>query len=1391
MGLRSRVGDTLVRVGKTFGGSVPQSFREGEAASQMTPASPFSPGQPIGPYDGYDRMPRAHDFVTGYNIATRPRIHERVSFETLRGLVESYDIAQIAIWHRIDSIRALDWKLIAKHDYNGDVADAISIGMEALKRPDRINSFSTWLAKYLYDVLAYDAGALYRMRNRGGKVVGLSVVDGTTIAPLLDYWGNPPQSPAEAFVQYANGLPWNWLTRDDIIYEPFRPVPNSLYGRAPLESIILNANTDLRFQIYFLQRFTEGNLPAAFAAAPDSWSPDQIEQFQAYWDSFMYGDQSRKAQVRWMPGGSKFTWSNEKDFSDQFSQFLMRKTLAAYHTVPSDLGFTECYSEDTECLTDRGWLRYDELQDDDRVATYNPQTHGIEYHIPTHKYVAPYQGDMIHFKNRSQDVLVTPHHRMWAWTQTQDRTPSSRPWREIRAEDLASMSRFGFVGHAVFDAPDIDEVIVPAVESRGRNPVDRRVPMDLWLEFLGYMISEGCVHRQSSGIQHYNVSISQSNKANPEKVPRFTRCLEQLPISWTVRDFERDGCRGWSVGDKSLWTWLLANIGQSSRGKHLPDFFRQLGKRQATILLEALLLGDGTVDARECSTGREYGTMSAQLASDVQELAYKLGYRVTASCNKIGFWRVNITDGRDHQLGHQNVTREPYSGTVWCVEVPHHLFVTRRNGKITVQGNTVNRSSGESQADVVHKVGELPLENHVEGIVDGFLQDDLGLPLEFLFDRGEEQDDRIAQAQADDIYAKLGVIGSSELREIRYGRPEPQGKPVPRFIYSSRQGPIPLASLYAVAGEIDPETGAPVPGSQLPHMAFSGAEGVVPNPPLHVAGLAEQEFGPKAIPPAPPPQPIMGEPVAKEGEAAPGITSETGIYGDPLIRDEDEDDREAAVKSELAAFRRFERARRKSGEWRDFKFEAVDPVAAHRLNDGGRLAVRKAAGEIAVAGLAVLAADTGRVLMLQRGMDPEDPAAGKFEFPGGHVEGSESPLQAAWREFAEETGVPAPPGAQTGTWTSANGIYQGVVWTTESEAAVPVRGGAIVQNPDLDPDGDSREAILWVDPLDLPANPVVRSELLADIDAVMAALGCTPGCCGADCCQDGGCCGGTGGCTCGAAAEVAKADGLPKGPGPRDWPGWQYDLKAAEHWAPLVTAAITAALPDSRLRQLARDYLAGHEPSEGTGKRDLNEQAEAWLRGHAPDLATALAGLIAGILADAYVIGAFSAAAVTGGGRADTGGWQPGDTDAAEGRTGDLGLGDDYASITGSQSGDRAQDIAGGYITVMGRTLADGLQSGADAGRLADSLRQAVSDHGLAAGLVLTVLTAVSSLAAKAWYWLTGVQRLIWIGVLDSRICERCLMNVRSDPVPAGQPFPTGDTEPPIHPGDRCAVVPA
>lgn len=715
---------------KVFGNREPAAVAAGEAAAGMGMTRPFAPGEPIGPYDGFSRHPRARDFVTGYNIATRPRTHERVAFETLRGMIDSYDVAQICIWHRIDSIRALDWSLVPSRGYHGDVDAAIDHGMRVLAKPDRQTPFSSWLAAYLWDILAFDGGCLFKQRNRRGDVIGLATVDGTTIAPLLDYWGGSPEPPAEAYVQYVQGLPWNWLTRDDLVYQPFRPRTNSPYGTAPLESCLLNANTDLRFQLYFLQRFTDGNIPQAFAAAPENWTPTQIEQFQDIWDAFMLGDQAAKHQIRWMPGGSKITWSNEKQFDDHFSLFLMRKTCAAYHVVPADIGFTE----------------------------------------------------------------------------------------------------------------------------------------------------------------------------------------------------------------------------------------------------------------------------------------------------------------------------------------------------------DVNRSSGETQADVQHRVGDLPLAAHVQGVLTRFLQDDLHLPVTFSFDLGQEKEDRLTEAQSWKIYVESGAASADEMREELLGLPADPARPTPRFFATTRLGPVPLLAIEGVAGRVDPETYGPAKDQQALPQPVVPPAGVVPAAGTSDAKAARAttdayQTHVREILHAEAPD------VAKDAPA--GITATTGITGVDLA---------GRRKIELAAFRKFRQHRRRSGDWRDFAFAAVDPVLARRLNDAGRLAVCKDTGHVGVAGLAIRAADTGRVLMLQRALDDTDPAAGCWEFPGGHVEGDETPLRAAWREWAEETGMLPPPGVQTGDWTSPDGVYQGHVWTVEDESCVPIHGDRdTITNPD-DPDGDTIEALAWWDPQHLPGNAGVRPELADSLDMVLPEL---------------------------------------------------------------------------------------------------------------------------------------------------------------------------------------------------------------------------------------------------------------------------------------------------------------
>lgn len=154
------------------------------------------------------------------------------------------------------------------------------------------------------------------------------------------------------------------------------------------------------------------------------------------------------------------------------------------------------------------------------------------------------------------------------------------------------------------------------------------------------------------------------------------------------------------------------------------------------------------------------------------------------------------------------------------------------------------------------------------------------------------------------------------------------------------------------------------------------------------------------------------------------------------------------------------------------------PVHAAATGPGIDVAGDPPPDSITHAGVAVKAGDTGRVLMLQRGLnEPDDPAAGKWEFPGGGVEpGDPNPWGTAMREWSEEVGQPFPEGTLAHQWTAPSGTWQGHTFITPTEDSVDLGGIRHVDNPD-DPDGDGSEQVAWWDPDDAAENPALRPEV--------------------------------------------------------------------------------------------------------------------------------------------------------------------------------------------------------------------------------------------------------------------------------------------------------------------------
>lgn len=71
-----------------------------------------------------------------------------------------------------------------------------------------------------------------------------------------------------------------------------------------------------------------------------------------------------------------------------------------------------CYSDDSEVLTNRGWKLFKDVLDDDLILSLNPESRNVEWVGISDRQCYKYEGEMIHFFNRSLDCLVTPEHQM-------------------------------------------------------------------------------------------------------------------------------------------------------------------------------------------------------------------------------------------------------------------------------------------------------------------------------------------------------------------------------------------------------------------------------------------------------------------------------------------------------------------------------------------------------------------------------------------------------------------------------------------------------------------------------------------------------------------------------------------------------------------------------------------------------------------------------------------------------------------------------------------------------------------------------------------------------------------------------------------------------------------
>jgi hypothetical protein len=308
----------------------------------------FGPGRPIMPTQA-EEAPRLFQYRPGINLVSMPRAgFGLVPFDSLRNLAATCKEIRLNIELIKRQIRGLEWEITSDDRNAPTAADKLAIdkATRAFERPDGFHDFDAWVNELLEEQLTTDAVTIWPEMDLGGRLLGLEVIDGTTIRPLLDLRGRICRPPAPAYIQMLHGMAAGAWSRDRLIYRPLNTAVHSPYGTSPIEWMLMTVNLALRRELNHVAAFTEGNIPEALIGAPASWTQTQIETWQGYWDALAAGNTAVLRKMHWVPlesgRGTLPIYEFRKDdiSSIERDKWLMQVACWAFGNSPAEFGLT-------------------------------------------------------------------------------------------------------------------------------------------------------------------------------------------------------------------------------------------------------------------------------------------------------------------------------------------------------------------------------------------------------------------------------------------------------------------------------------------------------------------------------------------------------------------------------------------------------------------------------------------------------------------------------------------------------------------------------------------------------------------------------------------------------------------------------------------------------------------------------------------------------------------------------------------------------------------------------------------------------------------------------------------------------------------------------------------
>lgn len=321
-----------------------------------------------------------------------------------------------------------------------------------------------------------------------------------------------------------------------------------------------------------------------------------------------------------------------------------------------------CYEDGTEILTENGWVDFNLLSDTERVANYNSDG-SITFEFPSEIIHSDYEGSMFRFSGQRYNLSVTPNHRMVKFDQY-----ANWALRIDRADKVS-----------------VHNHRLP-VSGRGIGELDNFTPEDqLYVAFQadGTPVNGGS--QTEEGDYLYRFFFHKQRKAD-----QLLKILEDGEFRYTYKVNEE--------GHHSIYVWT---------SRHMDKDFDQvplasISENWARDFIQETTYWDG------CRSGGilRYTNSNKKAVDKVVAVAALANMRTNFYKVPVGSSRppiranqgdvvtkkehYQITISDTYYVSGRSVSKEEfeYKGKIHCVTVPSGMVIVRKNGMVSVSGNS-------------------------------------------------------------------------------------------------------------------------------------------------------------------------------------------------------------------------------------------------------------------------------------------------------------------------------------------------------------------------------------------------------------------------------------------------------------------------------------------------------------------------------------------------------------------------------------------------------------------------------------------------------------------------------------------------------------------------------